>query len=154
MISLFCAFIVMSGGYGFWNKTLTIRDTIEVIPLPVPAILSLDESTVVGGGDGSGINNTIVTDKIVNAVEGLIDDQLPMDLIVVGIEAPANQEIGISKPDESSIGGEAEGVDGSEASEDSGSEDRISEESSSEDSGSHSGDTAGESADDTGSSEE
>ena len=56
--SLLCGFLVMSGGYGFWQKQLTITGRIEVRQEPVEET-ALTKSTLIAGGGGGGGEITI-----------------------------------------------------------------------------------------------
>lgn len=51
--SLLCAFIVMSGGYGFWQKQLTITGRIEVRQEPVEETALIKSTGIAGGGGGN-----------------------------------------------------------------------------------------------------
>lgn len=50
IISVIMATVLMSGGYSLWERTLTIRGSIEVLPKPTPAPnLKIPNITMVSG---------------------------------------------------------------------------------------------------------
>lgn len=79
LLSMLCAFIFMPGGYGLWEKKLTIKGNITVVnPEPqvsdnIPGITERLENILEGSGTGisSGGGQEGVSNSEATSIEGL-----------------------------------------------------------------------------------